>query len=291
MVFKRCRCSEACQHPFWYAFVLNGIRYRKSTRSTNKQAAQRIATRRRAAVLEGRDEEDQPKVSLKDHINTYVEHTAKKNTTAYKDRAVLDRFATVVGAKELHEVSPFHIERWKSTRAESVSRSTVNRELNIIRGCFARGVEWGRLLQSSPLLQVKPYKVDDTRVRVLNDDELRLVLDADPWVALVCRVTLECLPRLSEVLGLRREHIGSSWIEVRRKGGSVERVSVTDDLRKSLLAQLEKDDSLFTFTRQAASKRVVRELRRLGIKGASHHTMRHTGVTLMLEAGVNPRVM
>jgi site-specific recombinase XerD len=35
----------------------------------------------------------------------------------------------------------------------------------------------------------------------------------------------------------------------------------------------------------------TRELRRLKIQHASHHTMRHTGVTLMLEAGVNPRVI
>ena len=32
-------------------------------------------------------------------------------------------------------------------------------------------------------------------------------------------------------------------------------------------------------------------MRSLGLGGVSHHTMRHTGVTLMLEAGVNPRVI
>jgi site-specific recombinase XerD len=29
----------------------------------------------------------------------------------------------------------------------------------------------------------------------------------------------------------------------------------------------------------------------LGLAGVTHHTMRHTGVTLMLEAGINPRVI
>lgn len=32
-------------------------------------------------------------------------------------------------------------------------------------------------------------------------------------------------------------------------------------------------------------------MRGLGLRGVSHHTMRHTGVTLMLEHGVNPRVI
>jgi integrase len=32
-------------------------------------------------------------------------------------------------------------------------------------------------------------------------------------------------------------------------------------------------------------------MRSPGLHGVSHHTMRHTGVTLMLEAGVNPCVI
>lgn len=36
---------------------------------------------------------------------------------------------------------------------------------------------------------------------------------------------------------------------------------------------------------------MIRALADLGITDASHHTMRHTGVTLMLENGINPRVI
>jgi len=34
------------------------------------------------------------------------------------------------------EVSAFQVERWKRQRADKVSRSSVNRELNIVRGSF-----------------------------------------------------------------------------------------------------------------------------------------------------------
>jgi len=87
----------------------------------------------------------------------------------------------------------------------------VNRELNIIRGCFSRAVEWGRLA-ISPMRTVKTYNVDDSRVRVLTDDELKTVLTAPVDVALLCRVTLISLNRISEVLALRREHFGPSWM-------------------------------------------------------------------------------
>jgi len=211
---------------------------------------------------------------------------------------VLDSLVASVGDRPIDGVSAFHVERWKQERAEDVSKSTVNRELNIVRGCFSRAVDWGRLAMS-PLRTVKPYKVDDQRIRVLTDEELRLVLSAPADVALMCRVTLISLNRISQVLALRGEHIGPSWMDVRRKGGRVHRLALPEDLRTELLARCHKrtgyvfgeGDNGEPPTQQTASNRVIRALEAGGITDASHHTMRHTGVTLMLENGVNPRAI
>jgi len=140
--------------------------------------------------------------------------------------------------------------------------------------------------------------VDDSRIRVLNDEELRLVLGASAAVALLCRVTLVSLNRISEVLALRREHLGPSWMEVRRKGGKVHRIALPNDLRAALLARCHKSGYVFGEgasgdppTKQTATNRMIRAMTGLGLTGVTHHTMRHTGVTLMLEAGINPRVI
>ena len=42
---------------------------------------------------------------------------------------------------------------------------------------------------------------------------------------------------------------------------------------------------------EATSVQITRAVRKLGLHGVSHHTMRHTGITLILGAGVNPRVI
>lgn len=208
-------------------------------------------------------------MKLSEHVKAYVKHTAKTNTTAYRDLAVLNSLIASVGDRPIDEVSPFHIERWKQERAEDVSRSTVNRDINIIRGCFSRAVEWGRLTLS-PLRSVKSYKVDDNRIRVLTDDELQLVLCTSADGALICRVTLVSLNRISEVLALRRERIGSSWMEVRRKGGRVDRIALPTDLRASLLARCHKAGFVFgegskgeSPTLQTASNRVIRAMNRI----------------------------
>lgn len=300
MLYKRCDCEapEKCKHTWIYRFELNGVQYRKSTKTSNRNLADKLETKRRAAILENRELPNLKPVRLSVHITAYCTHTKTANVTHYKDAAVLDRFRDVVGDRQLLEITPFHFDRWKTERSKKVSRSTVNREMNILRGCFRSAVEWGHLTEN-PITLVKDFRVDDTRIRVLTDDELRIVLKLeDPFVVLVCRATLESLARISELLNLRVQHVGAGWVEMRKKGGKVSRVPVTPELRAALLARVADSGYIFGEGRsgrppsqQTASQRVFRALQGAGILDASHHTMRHTGVTIMLEKGVNPRTI
>jgi site-specific recombinase XerD len=76
-------------------------------------------------------------------------------------------------------------------------------------------------------------------------------------------------------------------------------VALPDELRTALLDRCHKRFG-YVFgegeegdppTQQTASNRVIRAMDALGLAEVSHHTMRHTGVTLMLEHGINPRVI
>src|SRR5207249_6864115 len=193
----------------------------------------------------------------------YVAHTAKTNRSAYKDAAVLQGFMESVGDRLITEISPFHIERWKRERAGDVSRSTVNRELNIIRGCFSRAVEWDRL-SLSPMRRIKAYRVDDVRLRVCTPAEIKTLLESTTAaetkstrtprpgavaladLRLLARLTLESLPRLSECLALRRDDIGSTYATiVRSKSGRARQVPLTPELRADLLARCHASGSVF----------------------------------------------
>jgi integrase len=301
MIFKRCDCPAPtkCQHPYWYEFEYGKCRYRRSTHTAARQAAKRAEQKRHSAVVEGRDAPERSATSLAAHIATYCAHTKDKNATGYKDPLVLGRLLTIVGDVPLPQVSGFQIEKWKSSRLKEVGKSTVNRELNILRACFTRAIEW-KLITRSPLADVEDYRIDNSRIRVLTHAEAdAIVTSPDRFVALLCYVTLVCLPRISEVLALHATHIGHNWIELRRKGGIVTRNAATPELCAELLSRCHPVSG-FVFGvgsqgrvpgQVAASMRVSHALRKLGIVGATHHTMRHTGVTWMLEAGRNPRVI
>ena len=296
-LYKRCDCTESCHCALWFRFRLHGREHRGSTRTGNRHLAQRIAHTRYTDALEGRSTRRLPRVALSAAVRTYLAHVQKEQRTANKAERLLNQFQEFIGERRLADISTFLIEKWKLARAQQVELSTVNRELNVIKGMFSRAVEW-KMLTGSPASGVKKYRVDDARIRVLTDAELQTVLTKTPAdIALLCRATLECLPRLSELLTLRREHIGSSWMEIRRKGGRVDRVDVTPELRALLLKRAGRNAFVFVGrtgeppTQESVSSRITRIMRALGLGGVSHHTMRHTGVTLMLEAGVNPRVI
>jgi integrase len=301
-LYKRCDCSETakCRHKFWYVFKLRGRRYRGSTFTANHQLADRIAHKRRTEALEHREGFRAPKpVKLSEHIKAYVAHTAKANVSSNKDQRVLDALVSSVGDRPISDVSPFHIERWKRTRADAVSLSSVNRELNIVRGCFSRAVEWGRL-GLSPVRTVKPYRVDNVRLRVCSEEEIRTILDGLPAdLKLLARLTLASLLRLSECLALRCEDIGPTFATVvNSKNGRSRRVPLPPELRVDLLKRCHKSGAVFGVgkageppTQEATSVAFTRALRTLKLSGISHHTFRHTGATVMIANGVSLRAV
>ena len=205
----------------------------------------------------------------------------------------------MIGDRLLSEISAFHIERWKTHRAAAVSKSTVNRELNIIRGCFSRAVEWGRL-GISPLRSVKTYRVDNVRLRVCSPEEIKTLLDGcPPDLRLLARLTLESLLRLSEALNLRQEDMGSTYATIiNSKSGQSRRVPLTPELRTDLLARCHKSGHIFGQGKDgtppkaaAVSVAFCRLAGSLGLTGISHHVLRHTGATVMVTNGVSLRAV
>ena len=300
-IYKRCGCEGTCKHPWWYRFRFNGREFRGSTRTANKNLAGQVSATRRVDALAGQHETrtgPPPKLSV--HVQAYTEWTQARNRTGGKDPDVLARFLAAVGDKRLDKVSTFDVEKWKTRRAKQVKKATVNRELNIVRGCFSRAVEWD-LLSKSPLARVKPFRVDNTRVRVLLPEEIGTFLTGAPEdLALMARVTLEGLLRISETLGLRTVDIKSDHLVLTRtKSNKVRKVPITSALRQDLLRRAHRSGYVFgedrygghPATQGAATHAFRRMMARLGIENASHHTLRHTGASGMLAGGASVRAV
>ena len=332
-LYHRCACPnnlEAdCQHPWSYKFMYDGRVYRKGTKQTNRTKAAQVEIKAHAKLLEegaGLVKAKAPR--LKPHLEDYLawaraDHPA---TADEKDARILlppppldtaatvdkrrpargPSFLDVVGDKRLDHIGPFDIERWRTARLKvtirggaTVSRSTVNRDLHIIRGVFTKAIEWKRL-KVSPVDAVEAWETDETEIQVLTDAERAVVLTELPApFSTYCEVTLEALLRIQEVLLLRRTDLGDASIQRRLKGGKVRTIPVSRALIATLRGYLRTDEQDYVFADAAGdppkprstASLMTKALRAVGLPHVHHHVMRHTGVTDMLEDGINPKAI
>jgi integrase len=316
----RCECPEKqtrdCEHPWWMKFKYEGVLIQESTEQTSQQKARLVERKRKGDLIDqGTGIAKRTVVRLKAHIADYLEwaRSAHPATAEEKDARILPTFLAIVGDKPLDKVSTFDIERWRQARLKTkiragrtVSRQTVNRDFNIIRGLFRQAVAWKRLTGSPAKVRKKGevegidcWKTDETPIRVLTAAERAIVLtQLQPRVfSTYCEVTLEALLRVSEVLHLRRDDLlGEDFLQRRLKGGKVRAIPVSRSLIATLRGYLKTPEQVYIFGDPPPKPRSVaslmtRAFRAAGLRGISHHVMRHTAVTDMLDSGISGKAI
>lgn len=103
-------------------------------------------------------------------------HQKSANTTISRLRA---NFLPIFGNKQLSDITPLQIEKWRSERLESGAKAaSVNRYLATLKAALSRAVEW-ELITENPLRTVKQLRLDGSaRVRFLDEEEESRLLAA-----------------------------------------------------------------------------------------------------------------
>jgi integrase len=82
------------------------------------------------------------------------------------------------GTMKLHEITPFAVEKWRTKRLKDVSANTVNRNVDMLKACLTKAVEW-KTIATHPIAVVKRLRFDRVGViRFLSEDEERRLLAA-----------------------------------------------------------------------------------------------------------------
>jgi integrase len=214
------------------------------------------------------------------------------------------------GSKPFGGLSTFDIDRYKAERkARGAKPATINQELAILSHLYSRAKAWG-WINDRPF-ELKKYREDEGRTRYLTPKECGKLLDEakkiNEQLYLFVKIGLSTGMRVSEITAMRLSDILFSqkiiYIPL-AKAGSREQ-PMTDELAlylKDYIANHCKpgQEWLFPYKRSKTGHRLnFRKEYRQAVENAGldpaevvRHTMRHTAVSLLVQAGVDiPTVM
>lgn len=121
------------------------------------------------------------RAKLHEAIDRYLENCKTEHAVRnyYNEKRILKSFAVQMKVAYVHQIATEDIEKWRNKRIEKVSKSTVNRELKMVKTFLKQSVEKGYLLKS-PAQNIKVYKEPERAIRHLSDDEVKRLLEVAP---------------------------------------------------------------------------------------------------------------
>lgn len=255
----------------------------------------------------------------------YETHFSAKKGGYTRERSMLRQLGYYFDDRFLHTLTREDLIEWRTARSEEVRPRTVNREIAVLSHLLAQAVP--KYLEANPATRLPTLHARETRIRILShDEEVRLLTRCDPEEKAAVLCGLDTLQRLRAVATLRWDAIGPGAIEfLNLKTLGRLSVPLSHRLRRALATLARDRDpavpwvfrSLHATTPpgprggrprtpeseegELAASRLDERLRaRLAQAkipvgrdsgGISFHSLRHTGATRMLRAGVDPKTV
>lgn len=149
---------------FWLDIRIKGKRIRRSLRTENRnQALARYAPLREKLLEKHLGE----KVKFSDFCKKHLDWAwPSKPASALREVQRLGKiqnFFQDLGIVYLDDITPYHIEQLKTKLKETkLSKATINRYLQILRGLFYRAIDWEIYKKPNPLKKIHFYKEERT---------------------------------------------------------------------------------------------------------------------------------
>ena len=293
------------------------VRWYLDYRDTRGKRIQRIASQassRDEAVLALKDAvliehhrklgiRDAPKkLTFREFSKLYLDNYARLNKRSWRDDQYrLDaHMIPFFGASDLQEITPLDVEKYKASRLSSgVSKSTVNRELTILKKMFNLAIDWDLAVQN-PVIKVKLFSEKDTaKERILTaEEETRLLAECPGYLRPIINAALHTGMRRGEILNLRWAEVDldKRLILVKRTKSGQDRLIPINESLLEVLADLKHSNSSgeLVFPNPATGKPYTEvkksfkeACKRAGITDLRFHDLRHTFATRLVAAGVD----
>jgi integrase len=272
-------------------------RVKESSRSSVRREAERLLSLRQADVLRG-NYQIPSKITLDEFGRKYVEYAKANKRSWVRDVQMLKHIQGFFGNRMLSEIIPADVEEYKNHRCTLVKKSTVNRELTLMKRLFNLASVWELYNGKNPVCRVRFFREDNMRLRVLSpEEENRLILNAAPYLQDLIRFALHTGLRVGEIFSLcwNDVDLDQGIISIRaEKTGKLRKIPINDIARKVMDCWLlgRRSESVFYNPntgipfcdlkggfKQACKKACISDV--------TWHTLRHTFASRLVNRGVD----
>jgi len=303
---------------FWYIqFQMNGQTYIRSSRTTNKKAAEQMEIDWRAKLHAQQYLGHKERTSLRAAIENYCE--TKRGTPNHRCLLGSARgvFRLMTASKPIDELTSHDLERFKRDRlAEGVSEQTIKHGLNLIRASWNYARKLGYRVSD---LDFPEIKLPKHPLRYLSDEEERRLLNCldpqrehaglkplDERSNEMQRNLQDCFDlvillldtgaRYSEIANIEWSRIDLAERAIHLWRPKVQNEGIlymTDRAYEVLSRRFESRSGLYVFQnrrggpRGYAAQSIRKAMRKAGLEDCRIHTLRHTHASRLIQNGLS----
>lgn len=281
--------------PNWWIKLTprSGPPIQRSTGTTDKVAAQEYHDKLKASLWEQERLGVKPSHSWREAVVRWLEETSEK-ATHKEDKKKLVWLHAYLGDLMLDDITQDVIERVRSARLKDVSKTTVNRYLELVRAILIRARdEWEWTERAT---KVRLFKVTNTRERSLTQEQAkRLLAELPEHQRELALFALATGLRQGNVLGLEWGQVNlelrHAWVKgTESKNRRPISVPLNDTALACITRQIGKHPTrVFSYKGKPINwvntKAWKAALQRAGIEDFRWHDLRHTWATWQRQAG------
>jgi len=289
---------------YWMSLVIDGKRLRQDTGVQDRTVAGEIFAAWQVQLARARwlgVPAPTPQRTVRELLVEYAAKvTPRKSLVSQKrDRFVIERFTKRWGTVALDQLSSKTIEDYLTERLHEVTLATVSKELGILKSAYARAMRWD-WVSTTPFRGITLNQEGEERVRWLTDEEeAQLVAAAAPWLQEIILVGLDTGLRRSNLVGLQWAwlHEQGTVLMVPRQHVKAKKATVMIPLTTRAATILQRQvrhlstPHVFTqadghpYSVDQVGMAVIRTAKQAQLPGVSLHTLRHTFISRLVQAG------
>lgn len=227
-------------------------------------------------------------------------------STLERQRHTASRIVSLLGKVEVQDLTTSMCQDFVLSLSETLSPVTVRDTVSTFGMALLSPLEDG-VITRNPLKRVRLPKEEDREVRVLDQGEIKMLMDGvrDTDLFLPVMLGLATGMRRGEVLGAKWGDLDGNSIWVRRSRGvhgvktpktknSRRKITLPDSTLQSLAQIPRRDDEDYLVdgvSPVGLSQKFTRKAKNLGFEGLTFHCLRHTHASILLQQGVSIKVV